>query len=479
MGGSKIPLIPYAHGGSLAPLATSKTMIYWGATGTGAHPGLLSTNLAIVGTGSAQKHALSVIVGEIRTDEASKQFLQAHGVGTSLISSTGDYYGYHGDIATLDAADGSDFFGLDGPHHAVIVGEDVNNLDVVIGHGINESQRDADTTIFPNIAISSTTNASDLGGMRSTRIMSAYVGGVSRDFDSSGNFIGTHVFHSLDTTGTSNFIQTSAANNTVYGAFRFMRPSGFSHGLPDTTLDFGDLAASEGDDSTFIDDGHFGAIGFDSSSPIEPDIGVARNTDISLAGITPSGVSICTCAYVTWGFWAAGTDPSTEHDIGLATWVAGERFTTPNPGSYTATGRYSGTLIASVANGPHETNGQVANYTAVGSYAFDLTITAGSPGTVSITTNGVGNTATQMTIDGATMNFTGTGSVTANNAIEASGTISGTRGAATLAGSVRASVFGAQASGTSAPPNAAGHFYAYDGTMNYQIGGIHFSQLKP
>ncbi|MBT4690008.1 MAG: hypothetical protein HN834_11080 [Rhodospirillaceae bacterium] len=466
LGGSKIPLIPYAHGGNLTPLKTPNAMIYWGATGSGAHPGFLSANLAIVGTGSAQKHAVSLMVGEILTDGSSRRFFIGDAVGTSLISSTADYYGYFGEVASLDVGDGSDFFGTSGPHHAVIGAEDVNSLDVTSSFGLTESQRSADTTIFPNIPISSTNNAAGLGVTRSTRIMSAYVGGVSRDFSSGGTFLGVHKFYSINTTGGNNFIQTSAANNTVQGSFNIMSP--FANGVPATLIDFGGIGTSFGDDSTFIDDGHFGAIGFDSGSPIEPDIGVFRDTDISLAGITPSGVTICTCAYVTWGFWGAGIDPSTEHDIGLATWVAGERVANSNL-NYTATGTYSGTLIGSVANGPNTSNGSVAIYTAVGSYSFALSI-----GVSSLTA-----TSGSLSIDGATMTFTGSGAISGTTPTEVVGTLSGTRGETTLSGTIRSAFFGTPANSSSAPRNAAGFFAAADSAKTYQVSGIHFSQLQP
>jgi hypothetical protein len=481
LGGSKIPFVSFDHGGILTPLVPAKAMIYWGASGSGAQPTFFAGNLAISGTGSNQTHAVSLLVGEIETDSLGRPFMSGEGVATALTTATGDYYFSDAEIATQDDGAGNDFFGTGGPNYAVLGAESVNSLDVIDDRGFEEGQRNTETLIFPNVVLSATTSTTGLGSSRTTRVLAAYVGGISRDFNSSNSFLGAHLFRSINTTtlatGTTdvngdpafvNRIQTSAANNTVEGAFRIQRPSGFSHGVPDTTLDFGGLSITLSDQSSFIDDSHFGAIGFESGTDPDADIGMFRNTDISLAAIAPSGVTICTCAFVTWGFWGAVVEPSTEHDIGLATWVAGERFAPTSPSTFSATGSYSGTLLASVANGPHETNGSVGIYTAVGTYSYDLSI---SNGAISVS-----NTA--MSIDGASLTFSGTGSFS-SAPTEFSGTVSGTRGALSLSGTIRGAFFGAPSNASSPPQNVAGTFYAHDSAITYQISGVHFSEVAP
>ena len=407
LGGSKIPLIPTVHGGDLAPTTAAQAMIYWGASGTGAHPSFFSSTVVFQGTGSSQRLAASLLVGDILTDSSGRPFLDGESVGLSLPSATGDFHSYTGEISTLDAGGGSDFFGSTAPNYAVIGAEDVDDFDNLENRGIKEDQRNNTTILFPNVPLTVTSSPAGLGATRSTRVLAAYVGGMSRDFDASGNFLGVHKFISINTTSTTvvdgvtvpvNRIQTSAAFNNVEGAFNIDSP--FSDGLPPTVLDFGGLGAAFSDESGFIDDGHFGAIGFESGGSADPDIGVVRNTDISLDAITPAGETICTCAFVTWGFWGAGISPSTEHDIGLASWVAGERVANSNLNS-SATGTYNGTLIGTVANGTHDANGTVAIYTAVGSYSLAVNI---DPTTVTVT----GGT---MNIDSASMNFSGSGTI--------------------------------------------------------------------
>jgi hypothetical protein len=475
LGGSKIPLIPAVNLGNLAPPQAAKVVVYWGASGTGSKPSLFAGNLAIDGIGASQRFAVSLLVGEILTDASGRPFLLGEGVGISSLSATADVFSYTGAVSTLDAGDGSDFFGSTGANYAVIGAEDVNNLDVVVGRGIKQGQRAGDTLIFPNVPLSSTSSASGLGVNRSTRVMAAYVGGVSRDFDASGNFLGAHYFDSVNTTGTTvldgvtvpvNRIQTSAAFNNVEGAFNIKSP--FSDGLPLTVVNFGGIGNQLSQASSFIDDNHFGAVGFDTSTPPDADIGIVRNIEITLSAITPTGVTICTCAYVTWGLWAAGVNPGTEHDIGLAAWVAGERVANANLNSST-TGTYSGTLIGTVADGAHDQNGTVALYTAVGTYSLDVGISASS-----VTVSGG-----TMSIDNASLSFSGSGSIVGTTPTEFTGTVSGSRGALSLSGNIRGAFFGAPANTSSTPRNVAGSFAAHDSGLTYQVSGVHFSELQP
>ena len=471
LGGSNIPLIPSDHGGDLTPLNTAKAIIYWGTSGAGADPAFLSVTLALSGSGSSQQQAFSLLVGSIDDDDQIPPFMAGDSIGSSMTSATGDYYFYDGNIATQDSSDGGDFFGI-GPDQAVLGAEQVDSTDTVLSRGIKESLRGSNTTIYPNVPLIATSSSSSLGATRSTRVMAAYVGGVARDFDSGGTFLGVHKFYSENTTSTTtvdgvtvpvNRIQTSAAYNNVEGAFNITSP--LSDGIQHVTLDFGGLGTSLNENSAFIDDGHFGAIGFESGADSNPDIGVFRNTDISLSSITPSGVTMCTCSYVTWGFWGAGSPTDHTHEVALAAWVAGERVANSNLNNG-ATGSYSGTLIGSIANGDHSTNGTVATYTAVGSYSFDLSI-----GSADITvTNGT------MSIDGASLPFSGPPTSTGSSVAEFVETISGSRSGVSLSGTIRGAFFGTPANTSSVPRNAAGFFAANDSDLIYQVSGIHMSE---
>ncbi len=475
LGGGKIPIIPSVNSSNLTPETAAQADIYWGATGTGAHPSLFSATLVIENTGTSQRNAFSLLVGEILTDSSGRPFLKGEAVGIATPGTTTEIISYTGAISTSDAGDGSDFFGTTGPNYTVIEAANVDAQDNVTGRGIEQDQNNVKTSIFPNVPLLQTTSATGLGATRSTRVMAAYVGGISRDFTSGGTFLGAHYFDSINTTGTTvldgvtvpvNRIQTSAAFNNVEGAFNIKSP--FSDGLPATVVGFGGIGATLSKNSGFIDDGHFGAIGFDSNQTPAADIGIFRNTDITLSAITPSGVSICTCAYVTWGFWAAGVNPSTQHDIGLAAWVAGERVANSNL-NQSATGTYSGTLLGTVAAGAHDVAGTVAVYNAVGTYSLNVSI-----GSSSVSVSGG-----SMNIDSASLSFTGSGSIVGTTPTEFTGTVSGSRGADSLSGNIRGAFFGTPANTSSAPRNVAGSFAAHDSGLTYQVSGVHFSELQP
>lgn len=475
LGGSRVPLVPYNHGGNLSP-GQAKATIYWGASGAGALPSFFSANLAFSGTGTAQKYAVSLLTGTIETDALGRPFLDGEGVALSLPSATDELYTYDGAISTQDADDGSDFFGQSGPNAAVLGSDEVDSNDNPVSRGVVESRLSVDTTIFPNIPLmAAASTPASLGVTRSTRVMAAYVGGISRDFDTSDNFLGAHKFYSNNTTSTVvvggvtvpvNRIQTSAATNNVEAEFNVISP--FSDGLPATSIDFGSLSTSNAERSAFIDDDHFGAIGFKSGASPTPDSGLFRNGDINLAEITPTGHTICTCSYVTWGFWGAEADSTAHHDIALAAWVAGERVANSSL-HMGATGTYNGTLIATVANGAHDANGTVAIYTAIGSYSL----------AVSIGSAAVSVSSGTMNIDNASMTFSGSGTISGSTPTEFSATLTGSRGALSLSGSVRGAFFGTPATATSAPRNVAGFFAANDPSITYQVSGVHFSELQP
>ncbi|MDA1101871.1 MAG: FecR domain-containing protein [Proteobacteria bacterium] len=474
LGGSKIPLVPFVNASNLAPATPAQAMIYWGVSGAGSHSSFFGGNLAFEGFGASQRYAFSLMVGEVLGDASGRPFLKGEGVGISSPSATTEVIGYVGPVSTQDAADGSDFFGSTGANYAVLGAEKVDDADNVVSRGIEQDANNTRTNIFPNVPLISTPSPTGLGAVRSTRVMAAYVGGVSRDSDALGNFQGVHYFDSINTTGTTvldgvtvpvNRIQTSAAFNNVEGAFNIKSP--FSDGLPATVIGFGGLGAALSKNSGFIDDGHFGAVGFDNKQPPEIDIAVFRNTDITLGAITPTGVTICTCAYVTWGIWAAGINPSTKHDIGLATWVAGERVLNSSL-HQSATGTYNGTLLGTVANGTHNAVGTVSTYTAVGSYSLN----------VSIGSSIVNVSGGSMNIDSATMNFSGSGTISGSIPTEFTGTVSGSRGAVSLSGNIRGAFFGNPATAASAPRNVAGTFAAHDSGLTYQVSGVHFSELQ-
>ncbi len=160
LGGSKIPLIPNAHGGDLTPLSSARALIYWGTSGTGADPAFMSATLAITGTGSSQQQAFSLLVGAVNDDAQGWPFMAGDSIGSAMTAATGDYYFYDGEVATQDSGGGGDFFGI-GPDQAVIGAEEVDSEDTVLSRGVDESLRGSHTIIFPNVPLIATNSSTD------------------------------------------------------------------------------------------------------------------------------------------------------------------------------------------------------------------------------------------------------------------------------------------------------------------------------
>ena len=170
---------------------------------------------------------------------------------------------------------------------------------------------------------------------------------------------------------------TSAETNKVRADIDVV---GFTTGTSSTTsssgpfetlqADFGDLDSAFGDgsatsgESVFVDNFAFAAD--DRGSPaatfvssLDP-VANAELTMIAVEtadefsnGFLPSGVTVCSCTFLTWGFWNADIDrSSTSHSelIHLANWVAGTVPTAAEILALTGTASYSGHAIGTVFN---------------------------------------------------------------------------------------------------------------------------------
>ena len=193
---------------------------------------------------------------------------------------------------------------------------------------------------------------------------------------------------------------TSAETNKLFAAidvigFAVGRGSSFSSSTGEILeAAFGDDDVGAFSDSTntsgnsvFVDNFTFGAADaevtpvkfFSSPGVASSDAAVAPALDFIRVenasefsnGFLPSGVTVCACTFLTWGFWSAFIDRSSgnEEIIHLANWVAGE---VPAFADITTSGSatYSGHAIGTVFNA-----GGV--YQAIGDFA--LTFNFASP----------------------------------------------------------------------------------------------------
>ena len=421
--GSNIPFARASNGGTLVP-GTSEgavdTAIFWDVTdSTTAQRPWAHLTMVISGQGPSQTSVFSAAGGEVLLDSSSRAFISGGTSGTSRLSSTGLVGLFDGDLASADDGLGNDFFGTTGPDYFVLVGEDVedvNNSDVVLSRGILEFVPGTTTDLkyFPNaIAL----KATDTLDTRTSRLMFGYSGGAVQSSDSSGSLVATALFRNSTGDPDDITVITSAETSKVQAfievgnAFSANALDAFGSSLDKLIIDFGDhdvgafasTLISIGDpadtvnthgESAFIDDFAFGAsnqesgptgattlgASFTSGSPLLLADLVMFTVDedqLNGTGFIPSGVTLCNCQFLTWGFWGGDIERSGNADeiIHLANWVAGEIQSLSAILALSGTASYAGHAIGTVLSGSDV-------YQAVGNVAatvnFDTDVTTGS-----------------------------------------------------------------------------------------------------
>ena len=421
--GSSIPFARASNGGTLVPgtsEAAVDTAIFWDVTGsTTAQRPWAHLTMVISGQGPSQTSVFSAAGGEVLLDSSSRAFISGGTSGTSRLSSTGLVGLFDGDLASADDALGNDFFGTTGPDYFVLVGEDVedvNNSDVVLSGGILEfvPGTTTDVTYFPNaIAL----KATDTLDTRTSRLLFGYSGGAIQSSDSSGSLVATALFRNATGDPDDITVITSAETGKVQAfievgnAFSANALDAFGSSLEEFEIDFGNhyvgafasTQLSIGDtadtvnthgESTFIDDFAFGASNQESGPTGQTGLGASFTSGSPLllvdlvmftvdedqltgTGFIPSGVTLCECQFLTWGFWGGNIERSGNADefIHLANWVAGEIQPLSAILALSGTASYAGHAIGTVlsASDVYQVVGDVA-----ATVNFDTDVTTGT-----------------------------------------------------------------------------------------------------
>jgi hypothetical protein len=194
-----------------------------------------------------------------------------------------------------------------------------------------------------------------LGDQRTTRTMNGYAAAL---VDSSAGMVFS-TYALLNTAPTGVVISTDAPSNRAQGSFALFDPDNPG---TNSTLQWGGITGTSRSTSAFIDDQNFAMRqSFDTGSTYNGANAAVTRIDMTTAGTTPDtdwlpvGVSLCTCQYLSWGYWQGdfrydeGPRTGERDRVHLGTWVAGEL---PNvvdlPTMGTAT--YSGHMIGNVEN---------------------------------------------------------------------------------------------------------------------------------
>jgi hypothetical protein len=396
---SNIPFMRNASGGSLTlGTAESKadTAIYWNASGsTTAQRPWAHLSLLINGTGSSQKSVFVVAGGEVLLDSSSRPFIKGGVGGSSRLTATASPIRIDGELSSADDGNGADFFGTSTPDYFVLESGNVNTGDVLQSRDLKEVNGATSTTYFPNaVAVPATETI----GTRTSKNMHGYAGGAMQTLSSSGTLTQTELFRNKTSDPNDIHVQTSATTNKVSASIGVSDAFSDSVSIATLTTEFGDRDVGAFGDSVstsgsgvFIDNDIFGAgdaeknssgtsingATFASGSSVtSANLVMFTADDKQLDGTSfiPSGVTLCTCNFMAWGFWGGDITRAdgTHEIIHLANWVAGEVSSFSEISALTGTATYGGHAIGTVLNG-------TSVYQAVGAWSY--TVNFGSPST--------------------------------------------------------------------------------------------------
>ena len=366
--------------------------------------------LGFSGSGANQSSFFSLAVGGYFTDPNKNNSVYAAGSFQAYLRANGSNAseGFHGAVSTLDTVHGTTIYGLTGQNMAfgpdAVTGETnpvrtpQGALDQPLGNPTGTGY------YFVSAAVGGTTQ-STTPNTRNGGTFNGYAAALT-DTRGPGNTISTGVLANEDPTKLT--ITTSPSTNRVVAVFDLHDAQNGSGG---TTLRFGSTSGTYGQSSAYVDDKTFAAV----QSPITPSSysdgsstnaivsnvamvsgGAVNNPLFAAAGVTP-----CTCAYLSWGYWAAdltytsGARAGQQDRVPIGTWVAGTLPGTNEIPTGNISATYTGHMMGNVSNAG-------SSYVAVGDYTQQWNFASRS------------GTATINNFDGASFNGVALGTTPTN-----------------------------------------------------------------
>ena len=436
---STVPFLRNVAGGSLIPgEAESKAdaAIVWG-TGATASTAIAGSaqrafghrTIVISGQGTSQQSAAGFVSGAVLLDSANSNapFIDAFFYGSARLNTAQQSFVSDGDVGTLDASVAGDgtahFFGPGTPDNFVLLS--LNNTTSTNFAGTELEQDFGATTVFYTPFSPVLRNISETLDTRTTQTLRGYTGGAIQTISSTGSLLATALFLNATGSPADVIVKTSAETNKVQADIdvtqAFTATSLDAFGLTPDVLnnDFGDLdigafgdASNTTGDSIFIDDESFGggldqAASFTGSNPaIESEGAFVTVGDASefSNGFLPSGVTVCQCTFLTWGFWSAdiGRSSGVDEQVHLANWVAGDipdASSLPVSGIATFAGQAIGTKLDASNN----------VFQAIGNFAmsYDFASPTSSTGTITQFDSDTFNLAVSNASTTGTLHFSG------------------------------------------------------------------------
>ncbi len=344
----------------------------------------LQGNLLINGQGAAQKSYALVQAGEVF--DAGKGPDVGYALRGSLRQAANKGAGaLTGGVDGLNGPNGPALFGPDGNFFAIGIDPQPSTdaFSIDFKDGFNSSF-DVITDVYSTTHLAKLTNVTLINNQatRTTRTLVGYAGGLQ---ESNAGSPFPVIFQSVDSPNALN-LNFNAQRNTFSAGFILIDTTNNDF-VSNYVLGFGSDATS-GNTGAFIDDDRYGAqhsrattsISFDNSTTAtypnqigqtNPNTYFFGNELVPTTGFVPTGVNICACKFLEWGYWGGrlryqdpqGTVGTARRDyFHLATWVAGNPATNLPA---TGTAAFNGFVIGNVAQ---TVSGQIEQFVAAGSY---------------------------------------------------------------------------------------------------------------
>ena len=353
----------------------------------------LQGTVSIAGSGSGQTSYMGVIIGDYFRDyNTSTVFSGGNFNGTYRLGADQQIGRLTSSASTFDVGDANSIFGPGA--ETMVYSPSSTSSSYTASGGVVQS---GTTTRRPQASfdqpytnltgsdyyvatVATKTSSSAADGLRTTRTMTGFAGGLVDKLDSGGNM-------STRTVGSDAVsISTNAVNNRVFANITFAdwdtaaTMASFNLGAtvdgPSATSSFYNdkiYAARDRPAGTFLNR-------LTSVSADGGDSDVTSRTALMSYNTAPvgqffasQGVAPCSCEFMTWGWWTGDVryndgssyNPNGRDRLNLATYVAGTLTTrselnTLNTMNATAT--YTGHMVGNVRNGAN-------SYVAAGTYA--------------------------------------------------------------------------------------------------------------
>lgn len=450
----------------------SRAYIAWDNAESGSHRAFALGRVVIYGSaGSAQESGASVIAGSVLTGGSGNPYIAALMRGSSHEGSAfKGTFQFHGQATSLPTAGGEHFYGAAGPENFLLGGGSPNGGGEPTFDAVNYETggQTAMTELYPNtIGVSGSHASSSPNGTRTTQTLRGYAGGLFIQHTGGSTAIGGTdrlVTETIGSTAPGLVINTNDMLSRVDVAL-----NGYDDNGDSFQLNFGSLTSANAN-SAFIDDKIFVAIedtagrGDFGGEAISSGTGYFTTAhNLQTSGLIPSGVSLCSCEYLTWGFLGFDVNNSAAErkDAGhLVTWIAGSPVTDTGRFPMGVSATYQGHVWGTVYNGTD-------TYQAVGS--LTMSVSGVGNGVVNVDSGTIAN------FDGGSYSLTdGTGGleVVPAGIFHANATLTARNGYA--AGDIQGRVTGNFFGPGSMPENLGGNFWLNKVQGNgatYQAGG--------